>query len=546
MLREDSRLSADHRRRCGVTTTRDRCGLLWSKAKALILRPEYIQPGPEHNQPRPEHNLPMASNVGSIYLPDRRSFGDPDRHEANRIENHPGLRNSIALANIRLDDVRDRANGTPSEAATSDHNLGDNVEVRHLERFNNVISRQHSPREPDADHSHRIHEAELNAAELKQLGLAPSLSTPILTEEEHAQMAEGDLDASHDFLFDGALPGYERPYNLFDEEIKNALFPEQLSRGRAFVRYMQKFRLRFYKDESHASAASVSPRNSLGHAGSIASSYKFVCKDTDHRDRRADAEDGVNLNDSLVNDENVKAVGEHIVADGPPETNPYRNRKGKERAKTSPCEIDLSRLDEQDLVRLLDDIEQASHSRQDSGAGGAASDWNIRVKGKGKATNVALATPGQWPSHAQQREQHGYEGFQRLQERIYRRLEELSEARVNIVEKKNVSQTSREAYNTAYPTDNSPRLECQVCGDSKPSLAFPLRPPTATCAHSPNTCTTCTHTWLASELATKGPQNPKCPRIPLRPLARRPPHLRVPIHVRQIRRARGARGDGSR
>jgi hypothetical protein len=56
--------------------------------------------------------------------------------------------------------------------------------------------------------------------------------------------------------------------------------------------------------------------------------------------------------------------------------------------------------------------------------------------------------------------------------------------------------------------------DCVVCSDSKIPLDFPVKAPTSSCEHPPQTCTDCLQKWIASELETKGCRGMTCTQCP--------------------------------
>ncbi|RMX92529.1 hypothetical protein D0868_13358 [Hortaea werneckii] len=56
--------------------------------------------------------------------------------------------------------------------------------------------------------------------------------------------------------------------------------------------------------------------------------------------------------------------------------------------------------------------------------------------------------------------------------------------------------------------------DCVVCGDTKDPLDFPVKTPTPGCRHPPRLCTECLHSWITSELDSKGCEGIKCPECP--------------------------------
>ncbi|KAL2355489.1 hypothetical protein BJ546DRAFT_690698 [Cryomyces antarcticus] len=56
--------------------------------------------------------------------------------------------------------------------------------------------------------------------------------------------------------------------------------------------------------------------------------------------------------------------------------------------------------------------------------------------------------------------------------------------------------------------------DCVVCGDELPTLSFPVKGPTASCAHEVKTCQGCLEQWVASELSSKGWDRIRCPECP--------------------------------
>ncbi|GAB1744327.1 hypothetical protein NU219Hw_g1473t1 [Hortaea werneckii] len=56
--------------------------------------------------------------------------------------------------------------------------------------------------------------------------------------------------------------------------------------------------------------------------------------------------------------------------------------------------------------------------------------------------------------------------------------------------------------------------DCVVCGDTKDPLDFPVKTATPGCRHPSRLCTQCLHSWIASELDSKGCEGIKCPECP--------------------------------
>lgn len=66
----------------------------------------------------------------------------------------------------------------------------------------------------------------------------------------------------------------------------------------------------------------------------------------------------------------------------------------------------------------------------------------------------------------------------------------------------------------ATTTTSSQSSECVVCGDTKDRLSFPPNPPTSSCTHASETCTSCLQAWTSSQLETKSWRNIHCPQCP--------------------------------
>ncbi|KAH7126853.1 hypothetical protein B0J11DRAFT_409937, partial [Dendryphion nanum] len=76
------------------------------------------------------------------------------------------------------------------------------------------------------------------------------------------------------------------------------------------------------------------------------------------------------------------------------------------------------------------------------------------------------------------------------------------------------STTSKPSKPSKRSSSPGPLKDCPICISSLSSSHFPVRPPTSTCLHTPNTCTHCLRHWIRTQFRTKLWTQIQCPECP--------------------------------
>ena len=119
-------------------------------------------------------------------------------------------------------------------------------------------------------------------------------------------------------------------------------------------------------------------------------------------------------------------------------------------------------------------------------------------KGKGRVTEDDALT-----------EQDYCRLYEKLRERLRKKQEEDDRRKAELVQKEQEEAEARLAV-----AKKARLRECTVCGDAKDPLDFPAQAPTPRCKHTPQTCTECMQSWMASEFDSKGTDGILCPECP--------------------------------
>ncbi|KAK4620163.1 E3 ubiquitin-protein ligase RNF19B [Fulvia fulva] len=196
-------------------------------------------------------------------------------------------------------------------------------------------------------------------------------------------------------------------------------------------------------------------------------------------------------------------------------------------------DVDWSKLDTdrqlRELLQQLDEDRQSDASPADSGID---MDNDDRPFDKGKARAVSVCSSDTYHSfisydeastadqeairYSEDVELHRKDALAEVLELHYRKvLQEHEDARraKQLQEEERIARALQEEE-ARIAAELASRRVCVCCGDEKHVLAFPAKAPTPDCSHISTTCIACMHTWLSSELSSKGCESLKCPECP--------------------------------
>ncbi|EME41140.1 hypothetical protein DOTSEDRAFT_55051 [Dothistroma septosporum NZE10] len=193
-------------------------------------------------------------------------------------------------------------------------------------------------------------------------------------------------------------------------------------------------------------------------------------------------------------------------------------------------DIDWSQVDGdevQEIIKHFEEDRRCDASPTDSGIDMGGDE---RPVNKGKARALSVSSRGTYHSIVDLEDTAAQEALRNAEDLELHRKQAL--AQVLGLEYKKVRQEEEDAKHARQLQEDeriaqelqdeeeriaaelASRRECVCCGDEKHVLDFPVKPATNVCQHVSTTCIDCMHSWLSSELDTKGCEDLKCPECP--------------------------------